>query len=133
MSWIVEWNGVEYDIDPSEFTTSELKQVKILTQFRYRKLLDAVADLDPEAIHILFYTVAKRTDPNLKYSEFEGPPLKVFLAGLGGMEAMVNDLGKLLDGVAEKLKPPTSTTTPTSGTDDSASTVDSSGEPTITL
>lgn len=120
MSWIIQWNGKDYDVDPSEFTGLELKKIKLRTGLTYSKLMDAVArEQDGEAICALFWTVDRRTDPDLKFDTYEGPPLKLVLAALDGLNTAMEDLGKAM-GIQEK-KAETTQTTPTGGGQPSSS------------
>lgn len=114
MSWIIEWNGREYDVDPSEFSGRELKEIKLRTQLTYAKLMDVVArEQDGEAICALFWTVDRRTNPDLKFDTYEGPPLKLVLAHLDGLNDAMEELGKAM-GIPE-TKAGTTPTTPTDG------------------
>lgn len=130
MTWIATWDGVEYDIDPSEFTVEEMRQVKLMTGLSYSKLLTALPEMDPDAIKALFWVVKRREDHALKFSEFDGPPMKVFMAALAGVDAMADQLGKLLDGVGKMAPAPE--TTSTAGIPDSPFDA-ASPEPSITL
>lgn len=116
MSWIINWNGKDYDVDPSEFSGRELKEIKLRTQLTYSKLMEAVArEQDGEAICALFWTVDRRTTPDLKFDTYEGPPLKLVLANLDGLNTAMEELGKAM-GVEE-----TTPTTETTGTPSSPS------------
>lgn len=127
MSWIVKWNGVDYDVDPNEFSTGELKRVKILTGLSYRQLLEGIQAIDAEAIGVLFYIVDWRGDPNLKYDGYSGPPMGLVVASMTGFADAMDELGKALP----DLPSPTGTT-PTDGSPSSPSTADTP-EPSLTL
>ncbi len=79
MSFVVDWDGKEYDIDPNEFTGLELAEIKIRTTWSYRELVRAIGGMESEAFRVLFWTVDKRTDPELKFSEYAGPPPRVYV------------------------------------------------------
>lgn len=96
MSWIVPWQGRDYDIDPSEFSGLELKQVKLRTSLTYKQLIQAVGQLDGEAICALFWTVDRRDNPDLRFEDYGGPPIKLIVAHLDGFEAAMDDLGKAI-------------------------------------
>ena len=97
MTWIVDWNGTEYDIDPGEFTGRELSDIKKRTGFTYRDLMfEALPAFDAEAIRALFWVIDRRTDPGLKFDDYDGPPIKVFIANFAGFPPLVDDVGKVL-------------------------------------
>jgi len=97
MTWLVNWNGTEYDIDPAELTGLEMAAIKQRAGFSYRQLMtEAIPDLDGDAIRVLFWTVDRRTNPDLKFSEYAGPPLKVFLGEFTQFVRLSEDLGKAL-------------------------------------
>lgn len=121
MSWIIEWNGKDYDVDPAEFSALELKMIKERTGLTYTKLMDAVArEQDGEAICALFWTVDRRSNPDLKFSDYEGPPLKLILASLDGLSAAMEELGKAMK--IPEMKAETTQTTPTDGGQPSSTT-----------
>lgn len=113
MSWIIEWNGREYDVDPSEFSAGELKLIKQRTGLTYRKLIEAIGEQDGEAICALFWVVDHRADPDVKFTDYQGPPMKLIIAGLDGFNTAMEDLGKAM-GIQE-TKAETTQTTPTDG------------------
>lgn len=96
MSWIVNWNGVDYDVDPNEMNGTELKLVKQMTGMLYRDLVRAVLAFDGEAINAVFWIAVRRTSPDLKFSDFDGPPLKLVLANLDGLNAAMEEVGKAM-------------------------------------
>jgi hypothetical protein len=115
VSWIVNWDGVDYDVDPTEFSGGELKLIKERTGLTFKKLTEALGELDGEAICALFWIAKRRTQPDLKFADFDGPPLKLFLANLDGFHAAMDELGKAM-GMPE--------TPETSGSESSPSTPD---------
>jgi hypothetical protein len=115
VSWIINWNGVDYDVDPSEFTGGELKLVKERTGLRYSELVQNILAFDGEAICAIFWVAARRTNPELKFSEFDGPPLRLVMANLEGLNAAMDDLGKAM-GMPDEENPETN------GSDSSPST-----------
>lgn len=118
MSWIVPWNGKEFDIDPGEFTGRELSEIKKRTGLAYRALMtEALPELDPDAIRVLFWIVERRTQPDLVFGDYDGPPIRVVLAHFDGFTAAMDEMGKAL----EKALPPTSGS---SGSDGSPSSTD---------
>jgi phage tail tube protein FII len=55
MTWLVDWNGKEYDIDPGEFTGRELSEIKSRAGFTYRDLMtEALPAFDADAIRAVF-------------------------------------------------------------------------------
>jgi len=122
MTWIVDWNGKEYDIDPGEFTGLELSAIKQRTGFNYRKLMtEALPDFDADAIRAVFWTVDRREQPDLKFDGYAGPPMRVFIAGFEGFPPLVEELGKAMSAAMGE----------TSGSDPSQSSTD--GAPPINL
>ncbi len=96
MTWIVPWKGTDWDVDPTEFTGWELSQVKQRTGLSYMQLVDGVANLDGDAIRALFWTVERRNDPDLKFSDYDGPPLKTVIAHLAAFNEAMEEMGKAL-------------------------------------
>lgn len=115
MSWIVTWNGVDHEVDPAEFNGLELKLVKERTGLKYRDLVQGLLDSDGEAICAVFWVAARRLDPDLKFSDFAGPPLKLVMANLEGLSEALEDLGKAMGMPDEEIPE-------TSGSDSSPST-----------
>lgn len=129
MSWIVNWNGKEYDVDPLVFSGLELSEIKLRTGFTFRKLIvEGIPDMDPDAIRALFWTVDRRTDSDLKFSEYGGPPAEVWLPA---MPAFTKSATALADGMGKAM--PTTPTTETTGTPSSpSSTPDASSDASMT-
>lgn len=123
MTWIVNWNDVDYNIDPADFTTGELKRVKLLTGLTYTTLMQGIQGLDPEALGVLFYINDWRGDPNVKYDGYQGPPLRLILENMAGLDEAMDDLGKALPQMPAQM-PEQTETTPTDGSPSSPSTVD---------
>lgn len=98
MTWIVDWNGKEYDIDPGEFTGIELGLIHKRTTLTYRQLMtEALPNFDGDAVRALFWIVDRRTNSGLKFDDYEGPPMKVFIGALAGFPPLVEELGKVVD------------------------------------
>lgn len=129
MTWIVNWNGREYDVDPLTFSGLELSEIKLRTSFTFRKLIiEGIPDMDPDAIRALFWTVDRRSDPDLKFSEYGGPPAEVWLPTL---PSFADSAAALADGLGKAM--PTTPTTETTGTPSSpSSTPPPSTEPSTT-
>lgn len=125
MTWIVTWNGVDYDVDPSELNGLELKLIKDRSGLTYNDLLKGIFTFDGEAICAVFWAAARRTDPELKFSDFAGPPLRLVMANLEGLTAAMEDLGKAMgmpddetpetNGSASSPSTPDGPETPTTG------------------
>lgn len=134
MTWIIPWNGKDYDVDPAEFSAGELKLIKERTGLTYMKLVTAaVTDLDGEAIAAMFWIVDRRSNPDLKFSDYDGPPLKLILINLDGYNTASEELGKAM-GLPEtpKVNPATLTTLTDGGSSSPSSTPLSSTEPSTT-
>lgn len=122
MTWIVTWKGTDYDVDPSEFDGLELTEIKKRTGLNFQQLLDGLGHLDPEAIRAVFWTVERRQSPDLKFSEYAGPSMRVIVPALPALNEAIDDLGKDLPEIPERTSShasPTSTDAPTgeSGSD----------------
>lgn len=113
MSLIVEWNGKKYDVDPSGFNQRELDLIEQRTGMDWKTLLTGAVDCQPNAVRALFWLTDQREDRDLKYSDYDGPPLSLWLSHLGEIKAIADALGKV---VTAQLG--------TDGSDDSPSTVD---------
>lgn len=123
MSWIIPWNQVDYDVDPLEFSGLELKEIKLKAGFTFKQLIAAVGDLDADAIRALFWTVARRADPALTFSDYAGPTMREFLPHLDGFEEALSAgaVGKALGITKKTSETPGSPSSPTEpdGPDDS--------------
>jgi len=97
MTWLVTWNGREYDVDPSEFTGLELKLIKDRTNLSFRDLVNGIARFDGEAVQAVFWAVARRDEPDLKFSDFQGPPMKLVVANIAAFNDAMEELGKAAD------------------------------------
>lgn len=109
MSWIIEWNGTPYDVDPHEFSGRELSMVKLRTGLALRPLIQGVLDSDGDAIRVLFWVVAQRTEPELVFSDYDGPPVGLIVKNLPGLAKAMEELGKDLP----DMKPETQEQQPT--------------------
>lgn len=96
MTWTVPWNGKEYDVDPTEFTGLELSRIKQRASLTYRQLVHEIGQFDGEAIRAVFWTVDVRDDPNLKFSEYGGPPLSVIFPHMDAFNDAMAAAGKAL-------------------------------------
>lgn len=117
MTCLVPWNGAEYDIDPLEFTSLEISLIKQRAGFTFTGLVEALAEFDGDAVRVLFWIVARRDDPDLKFSEFEGPSLKTFLPHIATLtEAIGDEMGKALPATSGSDGSPSSSDTPPTST-----------------
>lgn len=123
MTWLVQWNGKEYDVDPSEFTGLELSEIKIRIGQTFTQLLRGIPEFEPDVIRVLFWTVDRRTSPDLKFSEYAGPPMKIVVPELDAFTDRMGELGK-------SRRP--NQTTETDGSPGSSSDMDGSPGPTTT-
>lgn len=96
MSWIVPWQGKDYDVDPHEFSAREMREIKRVTGLGYEELISALPKFDGDAIAALFWTVDRRDNPELSYASYDGPSLKVVMAQLDGLNAALEELGKAM-------------------------------------
>lgn len=123
MTWLVTWNDKEYDVDPSEMSGFELKLVKDRTGLSFKQLVNGIGQIDGEAIMAVFWIAARREAPDLKFSDFQGPPIRLVVANLEGFNDAMEELGKLAPAPEEtetsssESSPSTSDTTEPSTTD----------------
>ncbi len=96
MSLIIPWGGQEYDVDPAELTMAELREIKQRTGLGFLDLLSGLPQLDPDAVNGLFWTVDRRTVPDLKFAGYVGPRAADLLAHYGQITEWSVSLGKLL-------------------------------------
>lgn len=123
MSYTIEWKGQQLDIDAVDFTGLELSEVKKRTGLNFKALIEGLRDLDGDAVRAIFWVAMRRTDPELKFAEFEGPPLRLFLQHFEALNAAMEEgLGK----------DPASETSETDGSPSSPSDADTP-DPTMTL
>jgi len=97
MTWIVPWKGTDWDVDPTEFTGLELSLVKQRTGLSYMQLVEGVANLDGDAVRVLFWVVERRNSPDLRFSEYDGPSLKTVIAHLPAFNEAMEEMGKALN------------------------------------
>jgi len=119
VTWLIEWNDRELNVDPLDLSGLELSLIKQRTTLTFRGLSAALQEVDGDAVRALFWIAERRTNPDLKFSEYEGPPIRLFLEHIDGLEKAIGDLGK-------------APTPETSGSPSSPSDVDTP-EPTMTL
>jgi hypothetical protein len=96
---IVEWNGREYDVDPTELTQRELDQIEQKTGLTWKSLVTGGLNCEANAIRALFWVVERRDSKDLTFGDYDGPPLKVWLPHLPAFKAISDDLGKQLTSV----------------------------------
>jgi len=96
VSWIVPWNGKEYDVDPTDFDGLELSMIKRVAGYTYKELISAIADLDSDAIRAIFWTVDRRTNPDLTFGDYAGPSMKVVVPTISAFNDSMADLGKAM-------------------------------------
>lgn len=108
MTWIVTWKGTDFDVDPSEFDGLELTEIKKRTGLTFNQVIDGLAHLDPEAIRAVFWTVERRANPELKFSEYPGPSMRVIIPAMTALNEAIEDLGKDLPEIPEKTSSPPS-------------------------
>lgn len=125
MSFVVDWDGTKFDIDPNEFSGLELNEIKTRIGCSYTELLRQLTGLEPDAYRVLFWTVDRRTNPDLAFADYPGPPPRVYLPDYKRFTATI---GKLLKKATAGLETPTTETT---GFPSSSSTTDGS-QPTTT-
>lgn len=94
MTWLIEWNGQELNIDPLDLNGLELSLIKQRTTYTFRDLSKALQDVDGDAVRALFWIAERRINPDLAFGEYEGPPIRLFLEHLDGLTEAVGDLGK---------------------------------------
>lgn len=122
MSHVVEWNGRKYDIDPTELTQMELKEIKKRTGLTFKGLVEGIGDLDPDTLLALFWVIDWRADQNVKFSDYEGPTLREVLPHVNELIDVINtampSVGKETSGTdGSPSSPSGSDTPPTSSTD----------------
>lgn len=96
MSWLVDWDGTTYDVDPTEFTALEMSAIKQRAGLTFQQLLQRLVEFDGDAIRAVFWTVERRASPDLKFSEYAGPPVRVIMSQIGGLVAVIDQVGKAL-------------------------------------
>lgn len=106
--WVVVWNGTEYRPDPTDFSGLELGLIKQRTGLTYRGLIGGIASLDDEAIRAVFWLVDRRANPNLNFSDYEGPSTRVLLPSMKVFNAAMEAVGKALGMDDDETTPETS-------------------------
>lgn len=100
MSWIIQWNGKDYDVDPLDFSMAELSAIHERTGLKgFHALMDAMSTQDPDAWKAAFWTVDRRQDPELKWTCYDGPTTRVILQAMHGFDPkkLMGDLAGLVD------------------------------------
>jgi hypothetical protein len=116
VTWIVNWKGTDFDVDPSELDGLELSAIKQRTGMSFADLMRGIGKLDPDAIRAVFWAVEKRADADLKFSEYAGPSMRVIIPALPAYNEAIEDLGKDLPEIPAKTgsdPSPSSTDVPT--------------------
>jgi hypothetical protein len=121
VTWLVNWNGKEYDADPTEFSGLELKKVKLRTGLKYKELINGISHLDPDALNAVFWVVDQRENPDLKFDDYSGPSIKVVLPYMEAWNEAMEEVGKALTPATE------------SNGSQSSSSAAGAPEPTLTL
>lgn len=85
MSQLVPFNSHELDIDLMELNGWELSQIKKRTGYSYQGLLDALKELDGDAIRVLFWVAELRHNPELKFDAYRGPKISFFMEHLSNL------------------------------------------------
>lgn len=86
MSRLLDWNGVEIDIDVTELDGWELSEIKKKVGLTYRDLIEGLQAFDGDSIRALFWIAERRHRPELTFGDYRGPTVK-FLAA--HMDALV--------------------------------------------
>lgn len=94
MTWKVQWNGREVDADPGEFSGLELQMIKERTGLGFWDLIKGIPRMEPDAVRAVFWTVERRDNQELKFSDFPGPSFRDVLPYLGAFKDLVEELGK---------------------------------------
>src|SRR5688572_11795158 len=94
MSVIIWWNDLDYEVDPSELLAAEMKLIKQRTGMGFSEMVHGLVTVDPEAVQAIFWINDHRRDPEIKFSEYSGPPLKVFVPSIPALSAAMEELGK---------------------------------------
>lgn len=120
MSCVVEWAGRDYDVDPEEFTTRELGLIKERTGLDYPHLIFGVVSGEGDPIRVLFWLIDQRADPGLKFSDYDGPPVKVYKQLIPHFSVLADGLGKATEEAGRRVtagsagSPSSTDTAPTS-------------------
>ncbi len=96
MTWLVQWNGEVYNVDPTDFDGLELSQIKKATGLDYQELIFGLGKLDSDAFRAVFWVVDRRKNAELKFSEYHGPTMGVILPHLDGLNEALEAVGKAM-------------------------------------
>lgn len=127
MTWIVFWNGREVDADPSGFSGLELQLIKERTGLGFWDLIRGVPKMEPDAVRAVFWTVEKRQNQELKFTDYHGPSYRDIIPHLPAFGEMVEELGK-----AVKTAVPDKTSEKPGGPDSPTGTPDASSDASTT-
>jgi len=131
MSALVPFNGLDLDIDLMELTGWELSQIKKRTGYSYQGLLDALKELDGDAIRVLFWVAELRHTPELKFDAYHGPKIAFFMQHLSNL--IPADMAAEIEGELGKAAGENQTPlTETAGSPSSPSSMAASTEPSTT-
>jgi hypothetical protein len=121
VSLVVEWQGREYDVDPSELSQRELDLIHQKTGLGWTDLLVGGVRCNATAIRALFWVVDRRADEKITFSDFDGPPMRLWIEHLAAFKAISDDLGKQITAAIGEdgldASPSAADTPPTSSTD----------------
>lgn len=115
MSLIVQWEGRDYDLDLTGYSGRDLDALEQRTGETWRWSLVGMCSLKPNAVRSPFWLTDRRENPDLKWSEYDGPPVSVVMPHVPALRGIVDAVGKA-------IIPPQ--VPDTGGSDDSPSTVD---------
>lgn len=88
MTWLVEWGGRTLDADPFELTGQELSEIKKRTGLTFGQLLEGVSTLDGDAVQGLFWAIERRENPDLKFTDYAGPPVRAVLQAIDALNTL---------------------------------------------
>ena len=94
MSLLIEWNGKTYDVDPEELTGLEAKAIQDHTGLDYPHLVMAGLSGEGDGIRALFWVIDRRDNPELRFADYPGPPMRVWRQLLAHFAVLADGLGK---------------------------------------
>lgn len=94
MSLLIEWDGETYDVDPEEFTGLEAKLLEDHAGLDYPHLVYAVVSGSGDGVRALFWAVQRRDNPELKFADYPGPPMRIWRQLLPHFAVLADSLGK---------------------------------------
>lgn len=96
MSLVIEWQGREYDVDLREFSQREMGLIEQKAGLDWQELLIGAWRMKPDALRALFWIVDRRSNPELTFGDYDGPPLWVWLEHVSEWKSIMDDLGKVI-------------------------------------